>query len=57
MENKKMISFEGNGYLKEALRVEAFKKETTISALIRQILENQLKDTLEECRQNEAKRG
>jgi hypothetical protein len=57
MENKKMISFEGNGYLKEALRVEAFKKETTISALIRQILENQLKDTLEECRQNDMKRG
>lgn len=57
MENKKMISFEGNSYLKEALRVEAFKKETTISALIRQILESQLKDTLEDCRQNDIKRG
>lgn len=57
METKKMISFEGTSCLKEALRVEAFKKETTVSALIRQILETQLEDTINECRQNEVKRG
>jgi hypothetical protein len=57
METKKMISFEGTGYLKEALRIEAFKKETTVSALIRQILESQLQSTLEECRKKEAKQG
>lgn len=50
METKKMISFEGTSCLKEALRVEAFKKETTVSALIRQILETQLEDTIKECR-------
>ena len=53
METKKMISFEGTSYLKEALRVEAFKNETTVSALIRQILETQLKDTIAECRSKE----
>lgn len=57
METKKMISFEGTSCLKEALRVEAFKKETTVSALIRQILETQLEDTINECRQNDIKRG
>ena len=57
METKKMISFEGTSCLKEALRVEAFKKETTVSALIRQILETQLEDTIKECRQNDVKRG
>ena len=57
METKKMISFEGTGSLKEALRIEAFKKDTTVSALIRQILESQLQDTLKECRQKEEKRG
>lgn len=57
METKKMISFEGTGCLKEALRIEAFKKETTVSALIRQILESQLQGTLEECRQKEARQG
>jgi hypothetical protein len=56
METKKMISFEGTGSLKEALRIEAFKKETTVSALIRQILENQLRETLEECREKDEKR-
>lgn len=50
METKKMISFEGTSCLKEALRIEAFKQEITISALIRQILESQLKETLTECR-------
>jgi hypothetical protein len=57
METKKMISFEGTGSLKEALRIEAFKKEVTVSALIRQILESQLHETLEECRKNNVKRG
>lgn len=57
METKKMISFEGTSCLKEALRVEAFKKDTTVSALIRQILETQLEDTIKECRQNDIKRG
>lgn len=50
METKKMISFEGTSCLKKALRVEAFNQEVTVSALIRQILETQLKDTLEKCR-------
>ena len=53
METKKMISFEGTSCLKEALRVEAFKKETTVSALIRQILETQLEDNINECRSKE----
>ena len=57
METKKMISFEGTGSLKEALRIEAFKKEVTVSALIRQILESQLRETLEECRKKEAGQG
>jgi hypothetical protein len=52
-----MISFEGTSCLKEALRVEAFNQEVTVSALIRQILEVQLKDTIEKCRQNDVKRG
>ena len=54
METKKMISFEGTSSLKEALRIEAFKKETTVSALIRQILEKQFYETLEECRNKES---
>ena len=54
---KKIISLEISGTLKEALRVEAFKEDVTISALIRQILETQLKDTIEECKQKEARRG
>jgi hypothetical protein len=57
METKKMISFEGTSCLKEALRIEAFNKEVTVSALIRQILETQLSDTIEKCRQNDVKRG
>ena len=57
METKKMISFEGTDCLKEALRREAFKNKTTVSALIRQILEKQLGDTLEKCRQDDVKRG
>lgn len=57
METKKMISFEGTSSLKEALRIEAFKKETTVSALIRQILESQLHEALMECRKNETCQG
>lgn len=52
-----MISFEGTTCLKEALRIEAFKRESTVSALIRQILETHLKDTLAECRKKEAEQG
>ena len=57
METKKIISVEINSCLKEALRIEAFNKEVTVSALIRQILEDQLKETIEACRQKEARRG
>jgi hypothetical protein len=57
MEAKKIISVEITSCLKEALRIEAFNKEVTVSALIRQILEEQLKDTIETCRQKEARRG
>jgi hypothetical protein len=41
--NKKMLSLEISNDLREALRVEAFHKNVTISALIRQILEKELK--------------
>lgn len=57
METKKIISVEIPNTLREALRIEAFNKEVTISALIRQILEDQLKDTIDACRQKEARRG
>ena len=57
METKKIISVEITSCLKEALRIEAFNKEVTVSALIRQILEEQLKDTIEICRQKEIRRG
>lgn len=57
MENKKIISLEISSTLKEALRIQAFNKEVTVSALIRQILEEQLKDTIEECKQKEIRRG
>lgn len=39
---KKIISFEASEELKEALRVAAFKKSVSISALIREILEKNL---------------
>ena len=42
MQDKRMISLEISGSLREALRVEAFKRDVTISALIRQILEEKL---------------
>lgn len=57
MKTKKIISFESTSCLKEALRIEAFRNGITVSALIRQILETRLKDTVEECRQNDIKRG
>lgn len=40
---KKMISLEMPEELKEALRVEAFKRSLSVSALIRQLLEESLK--------------
>lgn len=40
---KKMISLEISDELREALRVEAFKRSLSISALMRQILEAALK--------------
>ena len=39
---KKMISLEISDELKEALRVEAFKQSSSVSALIRKILEEKL---------------
>lgn len=39
---KKMISLEITDELKEALRVEAFNRSLSISALIRQVLEKEL---------------
>ena len=39
---KKMISLKSSDELKEALRVEAFKKNFTVSKLIRTILEKEL---------------
>lgn len=39
---KKMISLEISDELREALRVEAFKRSLSISALMRQLLEEAL---------------
>lgn len=39
---KKMISLEISDELREALRVEAFKRSLSISALIRLLLESQI---------------
>ena len=39
---KKMISLEISDELREALRVEAFKRSLSVSALMRQILEEKL---------------
>lgn len=39
---KKMISLEISDELREALRVEAFNRSKSVSALIRQILEESL---------------
>ena len=40
---KKIISLEITCNLREALRLEAFKRDVTVSALIREILEKELK--------------
>ncbi len=45
---KKMISLEISDELREALRVEAFKRSLSVSALIRQLLESQVLNK-EEC--------
>jgi predicted HicB family RNase H-like nuclease len=39
---KKMISLEISDELREAIRVEAFRRSVSISALIRQLLEESL---------------
>ena len=43
VENKKIISLEIPEDLRKALRVEAFKRDITVSALIRDILTKELK--------------
>lgn len=43
---KKMISFEISDELREALRVEAFKRSMSISALIRHLLEGAIQGSL-----------
>lgn len=50
---KKMISLEIPDELREALRVEAFKRSLSISALMRQLLEDALKITKESGKRNE----
>lgn len=40
--SKKIISFEATEDLKEALRTTAFQKETSVSAVIREILEREV---------------
>ena len=47
MANKKMISLEISDELRERLRVEAFKRSLNLSALIRQLLEEALKNNEE----------
>ena len=44
---KKIISFESSEELKEALRIAAFHKNISISALIREILEREILHTSE----------
>lgn len=43
VENKKIISLEIPEDLRKALRVEAFNRDVTVSALIRDILTKELK--------------
>ena len=45
VENKKIISLEIPEDLRKALRVEAFNRDVTVSALIRDILAKELKIT------------
>lgn len=40
--SKKIISFEAPEELREALRTAAFRQETSISAVIREILEREI---------------
>ena len=42
-DNKKIISLEISDDLRKALRLEAFNQDKTVSALIRDILEKELK--------------
>ena len=44
---KKMISFEISDELREKLRVEAFKRSMSISALIRVLLEDAFQETMD----------
>jgi plasmid stability protein len=50
---KKMISLEISDELREALRIEAFKRSLSISALMRQLLEEALKLPKEAGEQHE----
>ena len=50
---KKMISLEISDELREALRIEAFRQSRSISAVMRQILEEQLLGTSSEENSNE----
>ena len=50
---KKMISLEISDELREALRIEAFKQSLSISALMRQILEEKLLKASDEESSNE----
>lgn len=50
---KKMISLEISDELREALRVEAFKQSLSISAVMRQILEEKLLGTSSKENSNE----
>lgn len=53
MVKKKMITLEASEELKEALRLAAFKKKVSVSALIRQILEKSLETELKELGEND----
>lgn len=50
---KKMISLEISDELREALRIEAFKQSLSISAVMRQILEEKLLGTSNKENSNE----
>lgn len=47
-DNKKIISVEISEGLRKALKTEAFNQDKTVSALIRDILEKELKVTLKQ---------
>jgi len=49
-EAKRMISLEITPELKEALRIEAFKQNLTVSALIRKTLEQSFEDTIKDIK-------